>query len=41
VGIACIRQTERHNASHHRSPVKQGVLRAVSVGFKVLPGIRA
>ncbi len=23
----------RHNASHHRSPVKQGILRAVSVGL--------
>ncbi|HUJ61419.1 MAG TPA: NAD-dependent epimerase/dehydratase family protein [Kofleriaceae bacterium] len=31
----------RHHASHHRSPVKQGVLRAVSVGLSVLPSIRA
>lgn len=31
----------RHNASHHRSPVKQGVLRAVSVGLSVLPSVRA
>ena len=31
----------RHHASHHRSPVKQGVLRAVSVGLGVLPGLRA
>jgi nucleoside-diphosphate-sugar epimerase len=31
----------RHHASHHRSPVKQGVLRAVSVGFQVLPSLRA
>ncbi len=30
----------RHNASHHRSPVKQGVLRAVSVGLQVLPSLR-
>jgi nucleoside-diphosphate-sugar epimerase len=26
----------RHDASHHRSPVKQGVLRAVSVGLDLL-----
>ncbi len=31
----------RHHASHHRSPVKQGVLRAVSAGLQVLPGVRA
>ena len=31
----------RHHASHHRSPVKQGVLRAVSVGLSVLPSVRA
>lgn len=31
----------RHHASHHRSPVKQGVLRAVSVGLGVLPRVRA
>ena len=31
----------RHHASHHRSPVRQGVLRAVSVGLSVLPGLRA
>jgi nucleoside-diphosphate-sugar epimerase len=31
----------RHHASHHRSPVKQGVLRAVSLGFRVLPSLRA
>lgn len=28
----------RHNASHHRSPVKQGVLRAVAVGLSMVPG---
>jgi nucleoside-diphosphate-sugar epimerase len=31
----------RHHASHHRSPVKQGVLRAVSVGLKVFPSAHA
>ncbi len=31
----------RHHASHHRSPVKQGVLRAVSVGLSVLPSLRS
>ncbi len=27
----------RHNASHHRSPVRQGILRAVSAGLDWLP----
>jgi nucleoside-diphosphate-sugar epimerase len=31
----------RHHASHHRSPVKQGVLRAVSVGLNVFPSAHA
>ena len=31
----------RRNTSEHRSPVKQGVLRAVSLGLSILPSVRA
>jgi nucleoside-diphosphate-sugar epimerase len=30
----------RRHASHHRSPIRQGVLRAVSLGLSLLPSVR-